>query len=300
MRHRRSHTHSAHSFVRRHWLIIFIPPLAAALCLLFLAYSNNQQVTAATKLAADQKVAFAKIDAQVKATLQKRIDDARQAEADARASAEADAKVRAAQTALKVPLSSTANATNCAVKSPESLQVVVNKKHCFSPLDWAPSDLVDAAGTLLRAEASTQFQAMSAAATAAGQGFGVSSSYRSYTTQITTYNYWVSISGSIQADTYSARPGYSEHQSGLAVDVKAGSCVLSCFSGSSQYYWLAEHAVDYGFIQRYPESLTSITGYEPEPWHWRYVGTAVAKDMKTKGIQTLEQYYGITGGDYAG
>ena len=256
----RAHKHQQFSFTRRHWPVLFVLPLFAAVCLLFLASRHNQQVKAVAKLESDQRVAVAKIDAQVKATLQKRIDDAHRAEAEAIARAKADAATRAAQTTPKVPLSSTASATNCAIKNPDSLQVVINKKHCFSPLEWSPPDLIDAGGALLRAEASQQFQAMSAAAAAAGQGFGVSSSYRSYTTQITTYNYWVSISGSVQADTYSARPGYSEHQSGLA----------------------------------------SITGYEPEPWHWRYVGTAVAKDMKTKGIQTLEQYYGITGGDYAG
>jgi D-alanyl-D-alanine carboxypeptidase len=294
-----SNTSHKHSFTQRHWSVLFIPPLFAACCLLFLAYNQNQQVKNAAKLVSDQKTAFAKIDAQVKATLQKRVDTARAAEAEAIARAGADAKTRAAQTSLTVPLSSTANATNCAVKNPASLQVVINKKHCFSPLDWVPSDLVDGGGALLRAEASQQFQSMAAAAAAAGQEFGVSSSYRSYSTQIATYNYWVNTSGSVQADTYSARPGYSEHQSGLAIDLKAGDCALSCFSGSSQYYWLAEHAADYGFIQRYPDGLTAITGYEPEPWHWRYVGVAVAKDMKTKSIQTLEQYYGVPGGDYA-
>ena len=150
----------------------------------------------------------------------------------------------------------------------------------------------------LRKEAADHYGAMVAAATAAGQGFGASSSFRSYDSQVTTYNYWVAASGSGQADTYSARPGYSEHQTGLAVDVKAGSCALDCFGKSSQYTWLREHALEFGFIQRYPAGLTSIMGYIAEPWHWRYVGTAVATDMKAKGIETLEQYYRVEGGDY--
>jgi D-alanyl-D-alanine carboxypeptidase len=138
-------------------------------------------------------------------------------------------------------------------------------------------------------------------AAASGNGFALSSAYRSYANQVATYNNWVAINGSAAAaDTVSARPGYSEHQTGLAADLKVGSCVLECFGGTTQYAWLQAHASDYGFIERYPDGLTSITGYSPEAWHWRYVGPITAKDLKTKGIQTLEEYFGISGGDYAG
>lgn len=136
-------------------------------------------------------------------------------------------------------------------------------------------------------------------ATAAGQGFDLSSAYRSYDNQVTTYNTWVTVNGSAAlADTVSARPGYSEHQTGLAADLKVGSCVLECFGTTSTYTWLREHAATYGFIERYPQGLSDITGYAPEAWHWRYVGPATAQDMKQKGIQTLEQYFGISGGSY--
>lgn len=138
-----------------------------------------------------------------------------------------------------------------------------------------------------------------AAAVAAGLGFDLSSAYRSYSDQQVTYNNWVRVNGSqAAADTVSARPGYSEHQTGLAADLKVGGCALECFANTAQYTWLTQHAANYGFIQRYPVGLTSITGYSPEAWHWRYVGVATATDMKAKGIQTLEQYFGITGGDY--
>ena len=100
------------------------------------------------------------------------------------------------------------------------------------------------------------------------------------------------------ADTYSARPGYSEHQTGLAFDVAAGSCVLDCFGTTSQYQWLQANAADYGFIQRYYAGYENITGYKAEEWHYRYVGTAVAKDMQARGIKTLEQYWDILGGGY--
>lgn len=187
--------------------------------------------------------------------------------------------------------------------NPNNIDILVNKKHCLQPLAFAPSDLVSVEGSfLLSAKAAPSFNAMSAAAAAAGQGFQITSSYRSYSTQVTTYKYWVSISGQAGADTYSARPGYSEHQTGLAVDLQANlngkTCALSCFLNTSQYTWLQTHAADYGFIQRYPTGQEAITGYESEEWHYRYVGVDVAKNMKAKNVTTLEQYWGISGGDY--
>lgn len=76
-------------------------------------------------------------------------------------------------------------------------------------------------------------------------------------------------------------------------------CPLECFANSQAYTWLRAHAAEYGFIQRYPVGLTAITGYSPEAWHWRYVGSEVALDMKAKNIETLETYFGISGGDYS-
>ena len=132
---------------------------------------------------------------------------------------------------------------------------------------------------------------MLTAATNAGASFTPSSAFRSYSDQVSTYNYWVSANNSVEAaDLVSARPGYSEHQTGLVVDLKSGSCVLACFATTSAYTWLTEHAADYGFIQRYPEKLTSITGYTTEAWHWRYVGTDIAHEMKRLDIKTLEVY----------
>ncbi|MBC7459454.1 M15 family metallopeptidase, partial [Candidatus Saccharibacteria bacterium] len=121
-----------------------------------------------------------------------------------------------------------------------------------------------------------------------------------YSSQVSTYKYWVGVSGAAGADTYSARPGYSEHQTGLAFDVadSAGAYPLDSFKKTSQYQWLLANAANYGFIQRYYAGYTSITGYTAEEWHYRYVGVAVAKDMASKGIKTLEQYWGVSGGDY--
>jgi len=182
---------------------------------------------------------------------------------------------------------------------PRQINVVINKKHCLSPRSFAPSDLVTIGGATLTSAAASAFGKMADAAAAAGVPLSVTSSYRSYQSQVSTYNTWVAQNGSADAaDKVSARPGYSEHQTGLALDLAAGSCGLECFTTTAQSAWLITHAADYGFINRYPRGAEAITGYSPEPWHYRYVGVAVAQDMTARGIPTLEQYWNITGGDY--
>lgn len=182
--------------------------------------------------------------------------------------------------------------------NPASFDVIVNKKHCIQPLTYEPADLVTSSGATLRSGVIGAFNNLYAAAAAAGQAFSVTSSYRSYADQVATYSYWVSVSGRDSADTYSARPGYSEHQTGLAFDVAAPGCTLDCFGATTQYQWLQAHAADFGFIQRYYAGSEVMTGYKAEEWHYRYVGEVVAKDMKKKGIKTLEEYWGVPGGNY--
>lgn len=276
-------------------LILLIVALVAT-CGLFLAYTNWQQQREASTRSESQAKQFASIDAHLKTVLEAKakIEKARKAEAEAKA------KAAAGQVTLSNPPQTKTATAVCDVTKPDAITVIINKKHCFNPSNWAPSNLVAINGYYLQSEAATALTTMMNDAAAAGVGFAMSSAYRSYDNQLATYNNWVSVNGSTaSADTVSARPGYSEHQTGLAADFKAGSCVLECFAGTAQYQWLVAHAADYGFIERYPEGLTSITGYSPEAWHWRYVGTIVAKDMKTKGIQTLEEYFGVSGGDYA-
>lgn len=181
---------------------------------------------------------------------------------------------------------------------PSSVDVLVNKKHCLQPLTYVPQNLTTVYGATLSGEAAGAFQQMYEAAAAEGQPFYVTSSYRSYSKQVSTYNRWVATSGQTGADTYSARPGYSEHQTGLAVDVAANGCTLDCFGKTSQYQWLQEHAASYGFIQRYYAGSETVTGYKAEEWHYRYVGATVAQDMQQRGVKTLEKYWGIPGGDY--
>ncbi len=188
---------------------------------------------------------------------------------------------------------------NCDTTDLESIKVVINKKHCISPKDWVPDDLVSVMGVELRKEAASYLEAMAKDASSEGLIFSVSSGHRGYYDQAYLYEYWSRQNDSpAEADSVSARPGYSEHHTGLAVDLMVESCTLECFGTTEQYKWLKANAQNYGFIERYPDGLASITGYQPETWHWRYVGIEIAKDMKAKGIKTLEKYLNITGGDY--
>ena len=110
------------------------------------------------------------------------------------------------------------------------------------------------------------------------------------------------VRGATEADTVSARAGYSEHQTGLAVDLitpdDPGCDFRPCFAHSPAGRWLATHAWRWGFIVRYQPATTAITGYQPEPWHLRYVGGPLAAELKREGVATLEQFFGVPGGDY--
>jgi D-alanyl-D-alanine carboxypeptidase len=130
---------------------------------------------------------------------------------------------------------------------------------------------------------------------AAGITLRMSSAYRSYARQQTIYNGFVAREGVAGADTHSARPGNSEHQTGLVVDLDDGTgCNLSaCFGTRPGGIWLAENAWKYGFILRYGNGWQPIVGYTYEPWHFRYVGVDVSTDMHNRGILTLEEYFGL-------
>ena len=117
----------------------------------------------------------------------------------------------------------------------------------------------------------------------------MSSAFRSYDYQNTLYNNYVSWYGKEQADTFSARAGYSEHQTGLAIDVNT---IDDSFAYTPEAVWLAQHAHEYGFIIRYPKGKESITGYQYEPWHIRYLGIETATAVYNSGL-TLEEYLGI-------
>ncbi len=116
------------------------------------------------------------------------------------------------------------------------------------------------------------------------------SSYRSYSYQNTLYNNYVDRDGQIAADTYSAKAGHSEHQTGLAIDITDVSGTLTSFENSPTFEYIKNNAHKYGFILRYPEDSTLITGYSYEPWHYRYVGVDVATEIYNLNI-TFDEYY---------
>ncbi|AKU19209.1 hypothetical protein VV02_22535 [Luteipulveratus mongoliensis] len=121
-----------------------------------------------------------------------------------------------------------------------------------------------------------------------------SNGYRSWGWQRSLYQSYVNRDGRAAADTFSARPGYSEHQTGFAFDAKAadGRCSLeSCFAGTKSGQWLAKHAAAYGFVVRYTPQNSKVTGYEPEPWHLRYVGTWLTGYLNETKLPSLEQAF---------
>ncbi len=179
--------------------------------------------------------------------------------------------------------------------SPDSLSVLVNKRHPLSPLDWAPSDLVDFGGVQLRAEVAQAAEQMFSAAAQQGLTLTMLSGFRSYDYQIQTYNNWVNTYGQEQADTASARPGYSEHQTGLAFDIgSAGGCNLQpCFAETPEAQWTAENCYKFGFVLRFPYWQHETTGYYFESWHFRYIGREQAQKYKDSEAENLESFWGF-------
>lgn len=176
---------------------------------------------------------------------------------------------------------------------------MVNKKNPLNPINFRPQDLTSYEGYLISSKMSADLSALLNAASAVGKPISLYSTFRSYDNQVVAYNHWVRVNGSQEAaDRVSARPGYSEHQTGFAVDFSYGSCSLQCFTNSEQYIWLKNNAHKYGFIERYPEGFESITGYNAESWHWRYIGIENATNMLNLGIKTLEQLWDMPGGGY--
>lgn len=181
---------------------------------------------------------------------------------------------------------------------PASPWVIVNKQHPLNPPNYTPSDLKSVGnGQQMRAEAADALQHMFTDAQAVGFTLVADSGYRSYDTQTATYNSVVKAYGQTQADTVSARPGYSEHQTGWAVDLGTGDChVADCFADTPSGQWALSNAYKYGFLLRYPDSLTGITGYSHEAWHFRYIGTMLSEELHKQNVPTLEQFFDISGG----
>ena len=175
-----------------------------------------------------------------------------------------------------------------------STNVIVNKYNMLDP-NFAPVKLVELdkcsdGGQYLSEEAKLAYDKLCAASLKEGLKLGVTSSYRSYESQLGVYNSYLKSNGKEYVEKYVATPGYSEHQTGLALDVK--STVSSPFKKSKEYTWMIKNSYKYGFILRYPEDMENITGYSAEAWHFRYVGEKAAKYIYENKI-TYEEYYAM-------
>jgi len=159
--------------------------------------------------------------------------------------------------------------------------LIVNKTYSL-PKDFNPGGLTD--------EFMNAFYEMQAAAELDGIELWIQSGFRDYYTQEIIYNNYVNDDGKEAADTYSARPGYSEHQSGLAADINSP---YDSFNGTKEAEWLKNNCYKYGFIIRFPEGKQDSTGYNYESWHVRYLGKDLAEEITMSG-KSLEEFFGIT------
>ena len=181
------------------------------------------------------------------------------------------------------------------IEHPYELLVLVNK--CYQlPKGFQQYNLVemnpgytarDGKEYLLANVAYEPYIQMAEDAKREGLNLKVVSAYRTEDYQRGLYENKLRTTGKVNADNYSARPGHSEHQTGLAVDINSTS---GTFEYTAEFKWMQQHAHEYGFILRYPKGKEWITGYSYEPWHYRYVGTDVAKIIYDEGI-TYEEYY---------
>ncbi len=175
--------------------------------------------------------------------------------------------------------------------------LIVNKTYPL-PEDYVPTNTYKSADglnyctTCIDIDAYEQYKLMKADATSLGLNIWIQSGYRSYNLQNDLYNKYVNRDGKVAADTYSARPGHSEHQTGLAFDLNT---ITDDFQYTNEGKWINENCYKYGFILRYPKGKENITGYKYESWHLRYVGIDLANKLYNNGDWiTLEEHFNLT------
>ncbi len=173
--------------------------------------------------------------------------------------------------------------------------ILVNKYNYLEE-NYIPNDLEDISlqyarsGMKLVREAKEAYEAMAKNASTSNLKLVATSSYRSYEYQDKLYNNYIKSDGIEAADTYSGRPGFSEHQTGLAVDIYNGKETYTNFEKTKEFEWMQKNAYKYGFILRFPKDKENITGYIYESWHYRYVGTKIATYIHENNI-SYEEYY---------
>ncbi|MBW5447325.1 D-alanyl-D-alanine carboxypeptidase family protein [Cohnella sp. CFH 77786] len=189
------------------------------------------------------------------------------------------------------------------VTNPSSIYVLVNKSRNL-PSSYIPNDLVvpnvafsfsgDSPKKKMRKEAATALEELFEGAGKAGIKLKAVSGYRSYATQKALFENYSKKHGEDAANRFSAHPGQSEHQTGLAMDISSASAgydLVESFGETEEGRWLAAHAAEYGFIIRYPKGKEKITGYQYEPWHVRYIGKEAAADVVRSKL-TFEEFFG--------
>lgn len=200
------------------------------------------------------------------------------------------------------PAAATFDKTKYSITEPGSLWWIVSKTRPL-PDGYVPAQLVNpnmklrwapiAESMTVSQQIAPDLEALYKASQAAGFDLMLVSGYRSQVTQKELYDGYVASQGQEAADRISARPGTSEHQTGMVVDIGRSDrqCELdTCFGDTPEGKWLAEHAHEHGFIIRYPQGKEAIVGYQYEPWHIRYVGRELALELyKTK--QTMEEFF---------
>lgn len=195
------------------------------------------------------------------------------------------------------------NKTLYSTTDPTSIWFIANK-HSPLPISYEPSDLTVLQVPLrlnasemqmkIRKVAATDLTQLFTDAKSSGLQLQFGSGYRSAAYQKVLYDGYVSSMGKAEADRSSARPGHSEHQTGLTLDftrIDAKCHLETCFADTNEGKWLAENAYKYGFILRYTSDKEQVTGYMFEPWHYRYVGRELAAEMHTTGVKTLEEFF---------
>lgn len=181
------------------------------------------------------------------------------------------------------------------VKNPNDITVLVNKSNKLTS-DFIPNDLetlelkCSNEGKLVKSEVKYNFEKLCNDAREYNYQIVAISAFRNYDYQNELYNYYVNTKGEEYADSASARPGHSEHQTGLAIDVMGSNNDYDLFSDSIEFEWMKNNAHKYGFILRYPEGKEHITGFKYEPWHYRYVGKEIAEIIYNDNL-TFEEYH---------
>ena len=171
----------------------------------------------------------------------------------------------------------------------DKITMLVNKYH-YVDKEYTPNNLIQINGLTINREAYDAFKLMQNDIKKENLNIRIISAYRSFHYQEQLYNNYLKKESQEIVDTYSARPGYSEHHTGLAIDIDNEILDFNKFYLTKEFLWMQENAYKYGFILRYPKDKENITGYTYEPWHYRYIGKEIATYIKTHNI-TYEEYY---------